>query len=94
MHGAAPLRGQLRFSCWPKAPFKLAMGMATMVLQPQYFGAQQLFLKTYDILNPLCNMTLKTHSNLSNALYQLFSAGVPEEFLEHAIPDYLVRGTD
>ena len=28
------------------------------------------------------------------AVNQQFSTGVPHKFLKHAIPDYLVRGTD
>ena len=28
------------------------------------------------------------------ALVQRFSTGVPQEFLKHAVPDYLARGTN
>ena len=33
-------------------------------------------------------------AKISKPLIQQFSIGVPEELLKHAIPDYLVRGTD
>ena len=29
-----------------------------------------------------------------NAFNQQFSTGILQEFLKHAVPDYLVRGTD
>ena len=33
-------------------------------------------------------------SALPNPLKQRFSTGTPQEFLKHAMPDYLVRSTD